>query len=147
MSTTITTITTTDGLTTDNPRPASNNAPPSPTPPWARPVQSASTNSLFVDGSIDLRYDTTYLDSITPKDVNNLDTPYQITLPNGNYNRQVIRILLAGDNTQRVATAKFLVTGTGLGWGTLLFDSLGTSAMLHWTGSAWAVIGGNATPV
>lgn len=119
--------------------------PPSPTPPWARPVQSPSIQYLYDDTSvgdeITLNEDTTYLVSTTPKDPLDLDVPYELLLPDGTYPRQTKRIYV--QKTNSLTTAKWQVTGTIVGCTSLVFDTIGWSAVLEWDGSGWQQVGGN----
>jgi hypothetical protein len=121
-----------------------NTSPPSPTPPWAREVQSPQTQTITGDGAISLTVDVTYLQQANPKDPQNLDTPYALTLPSGNYLRQNKRIFVPGSLSS--TTAPFQVAGTFTGFGSLLFNRQGWSAVLEWDGSGWSLIGGNALP-
>ena len=124
---------------------------PSPIPPWKRAVSSPRTNTISSAGTIDLNYDTTYFDTQTSN--NDGGTPskniaWGIVLPAGNYKRQIIRLYIPGKNIS-TSPATFSVTcapGVGAGFTTLLFNNIGTSAVLEWDGSAWQLIGGNATP-
>lgn len=120
--------------------PATSNCPPSPTPPWSRPVQSPATQTITGDDNISLTMDVTYLDSTTVG-----AAPYEVTLPDGNYKRQMKRIYIPGKN--QATTAEFRVTSPNfVGFTSLLFNSIGTSAVLEWDGSAYHLIGGNALP-
>jgi hypothetical protein len=121
---------------------------PSPIPPWKRPVQNPRTNTLYGAGTIDLSYDTTYLnstisnnDGATPP--NNI--PWGIVLPNGNYVRQFLTLQIPGVNIP-TSPATFLVTGTFAGFSHLLFNSIGFNALLEWDGSAWQIVAASATP-
>lgn len=126
--------------------PSTCNCPPSPTPPWARPVQSPQVQIITGDDTIDLTKDTTYLDSVTPKDPLDPTTPYTVTLPNGNSLRQFKRIYIKDTNISPATTAIFLMTGNISSYSTLKFDAVGISAILEWTGTKWTIISGNAEP-
>ena len=120
---------------------------PSPVPPWHRPVQSPDTqtiNESLVEDGISLNNDVTYLDSIVPFDSTNEALAYEVTLPDGNYKRQIKRIFIP--NANYGTTAAFEVVGTIVGATKLRFDKEtgGTSVVLEWDGSAWHLIGGNA---
>lgn len=117
---------------------------PSPVPPFHRDTQSPQTQTLMGDGAISLTMDTTYLVQDAPKDPQNPDTPYALTLANGSFKRQVKRIYVPNANAD--TTAKFEVSGTFVGSATLLFSPIGWSAVLEWDGSGWHLVGGNAEP-
>ena len=127
-----------------------NTWPPSPIPPWDRPVQTPTvqimTEDLVANG-ISLNSDVTYLVSDIPKDALNLADAYQVALPNGNYKRQIHRIFVRGDHV--LTTAAFEVAGAFVGFTKLRFftDANGMSAVLEWDGTAWHLIGGNAEPI
>lgn len=127
-----------------------NTCPPSPIPPWHRPVQSPVVQTLnedLVADGISMNVDVTYLDSIVPLDAGDLSAAYQVALPNGNYQRQIKRIFVVAANA--LTTAAFEVTGTFVGFSKLRFftDENGMSAVLEWDGAGWHVIGGNAALV
>ena len=117
---------------------------PSPTPPWHRPTVSPLTNSIYGDGPISLTADTTYLNSKEIKMVDGVETPYVVTLPNGNHRRQTIQIFIETANLANQETAQFNVTGTFAGFTSLTFNSVNFSAVLEWSGSHWVLVGGNA---
>lgn len=124
------------------PQPASN-APPSPLPPWQRPTMSPNTQVL-VDNTVAqivLDPDITFLNQPSPDSPLVVNT---VALPNGNNVKQTKRIFIP---SQTIATsATWLVKGTFAGgFTTLQFDRLGFNALLEWEGSAWSMIGGNAT--
>lgn len=122
------------------PMPPACNCPPSPIPPWHRPVQSGRVQTIKGTGSVDLMSDTTLLVAT----VNNPPKPISVTLPNGNFQRQMKRIYIPGD--QIANSESFNVTGKYAGYDTLTFNQLGFSAVLEWDGATWQIIGGNATP-
>ena len=109
-------------------------------PPWERTVKTPLCQIIGEDGTAILGHSTTYLSSTTPAESGD---PYSIVLPDGNYRRQIKEFFIPGANLP--GTAQFVVTGTFAGFSSLLFDSIGTSAVLEWDGSAWHLIGGNAT--
>lgn len=121
---------------------------PSPTPPWHRPVQSPSTQSMNgenYDNVISLTMDTTYLDTDTWKDADDHTVPHVAELPDGNYKRQIKRLYVPKDKEN--TTALWQVTGTFVGFATLKFDNIGRAAVLEWDGAGWHLIGGNAQPM
>lgn len=122
----------------------STNTFPTPLPPWSRAVQTPQIQTLDEDGAILLTMDTTFLSQTTPKDATDLAVAYDITLPDGNYQRQNKIILIPAGSIPNL-TATFRVTGTFAGFTSLLFDSLGQSAVLLWDGAGWFLVGGNAT--
>lgn len=112
--------------------------PPSPIPPWHRPVQSPVVQTMTEDGAVSLTTDVTYLK------IGAGAGGKAITLPDGNYKRQIKRVMIPGD--QIYDTATWTMTVTGAGFTSMVFDATGTSAVLEWDGAAWQMIGGNATP-
>lgn len=114
---------------------------PNQTPPWERTSTSTQTQTILEDGTVLLSTDTTFLDNIVAAEDGE---PYDVTLPDGNFVRQVKQILVPTANHE--TTAQFMVTGNFAGFTELLFDTLGTSAVLEWDGAGWHLIGGNATP-
>ncbi len=124
---------------------------PSPQPPWLRSPDSPLANSIFGDGIIALVYDTTYLNSQTIRYVDPeadplVVSPYVVTLPDGDYTRQIRRIYIPGQNITPNTTAEFNVIGKFNGFSGLTFNALGWSAVLEWDGVGWHLIGGNALP-
>ena len=109
---------------------------PQPIPPWHRPIDSPVVQELTEAGAINLACDTTYLISTASGD------PISATLPDGNFKRQTKRIYIPGDiqNT----TASWRISGTFVGFATLLFDTIGWSAVLEFDGDGWHLVGGNA---
>lgn len=128
--------------------PPCNTCPPSPTPPWHRPVQSPNTqeiNESTVSGGISLNTDVTYLHSEVPLSAGDLSLAYQVALPDGNYKRQIHRIMVRGDVV--LTTAAFEVTSAKIvGASKLRFSNIakGMNAVIEWDGYKWHVIGGNA---
>ena len=121
---------------------------PSPIPPWKRPVTNPRTNTISAAGTIDLSYDTTFFDTQTSNNdgatpPNNI--PWGIVLPNGNFVRQSILLMIPGKNLP-TSQATFVVTGTFAGFKTLLFNNIGFNAWLMWDGSSWQIQSGGATP-
>jgi hypothetical protein len=112
--------------------------PQSPVPPFYRPPQGNTMQTLTGPGAIQLGEGTTYLNSTS-------GGPHALTMPNGQYQGQVHRILVRGDAVS--ATATWNLTGTFItpivGFD---FDSTGHSLTLEWDGHAWHNTGGNATP-
>jgi hypothetical protein len=121
---------------------------PSPVPPWHRPVQSPTTQeineSLIADG-ISLNTDVTYLNSSVPLNAEDLTAPYVVALPNGNYKRQIKRIFIKRPDNN--PTAVFSITGTFIGFTSLLMKDIATAAVLEWDGLGWHLIGGNAETI
>ena len=112
--------------------------PPSPLPPWHRPIQTPVVQIIYGDDTINLGVDVTYLE----KTVSNPSVPVVVTLPDGNFLRQYHRILIAG---HLLATSEtFEVSGTFTGLTSLTFNSVGHSALLEWDGGGWTMLGGNA---
>lgn len=117
--------------------------PPSRTPPWGRDSQSPVQETLTEEnnnGTLSLEPRVTYLRSTVPP--TSPATAYTVTLPAGTYARQEKRIYIPGDIV--ATTAPWKVAGTFLGFGYLLFNSLGTSGVLEWDGNAWQWLGGTA---
>lgn len=110
-----------------------------PISPWERPAQSPVDQSLYGAGAINLNSLTTLLESTADQ-----SEPLVVTLPDGNYPRQTKQILVPFANKDTTAT--FRVTGTFVGFGSLLFDKIGWSGLLEWDGAGWHLIGGNAKP-
>lgn len=121
--------------------------PPSPIPPWHRPVVSPVTQTLLDGGVISLNVNTTYLNQTTPKNPEDLAEAYECSLADGNYpqQRKTIQIWPAAVST----TAVWRVTGNFVDAVALRFDKLGQACDLIWAGDAeggsWSVLGGNAT--
>lgn len=134
-----TTTITISGDCTSGRRPASNNAPPSKLPPWARQPLAATAQYLYVAGTIDVQTEETYL-SATLADY---PDPIAVALPNGRAigDRKVIKI--PGDKL--ATTAGWLLTGTFAKYASLTFDGVGFNAELSWDGTAWHFLAGNAT--
>ncbi len=118
---------------------------PSPLPPWHRDNYTGITETLDGDGEASIGCDTTYLSSIVPKDEDDSDVPYLVTLPDGTVQRQTKTIHVPAGNA--ATTAKFKVTGTFVGFSALLFSTIAWSAMLQWDGAGWHWIGGNAQQI
>lgn len=119
------------------PMPAASNAPPSPTPPWARATQTGLSQLLEEAGNVSLTQDETYLDALATA----FPSGVAITIPNGNYQGQKKQIYLTGD---LALTATFNLAGTFQGFTSLSFTAVGQTALLSWNGASWAMIGGNA---
>ena len=118
---------------------------PSPTPPWHRPVQSPNVETFTEDNDGDvlsLTMDVTYLNTNVLK--TDPAAPYLAVLPDGNYLRQMKRIHIP--KARETDTVPWKVTGTFVGFGWLVFNHIGRSAVLEWVGEAWTLIGGNAAP-
>jgi hypothetical protein len=113
---------------------------PSPVPPWQRPVQSPNVQTLTGAGDIALVFDVTYLD----KQLEAETEPYAVVLPDGNLKRQSKRIYIPKGNVGN--SAEFSVSGTFVGFASLLFNNISTSAILEWDGAGWHLAGGNADP-
>lgn len=114
------------------------NVPPSPVPPWQRPVSSPLTQTLSDAGAIDLNCDTTYLDAANGA----TGDPFALTIANGNYKRQTKRIYVKAERVAQ-GTAVWNLAGTFTGLASLTFNEDGYSAVLEWDGSGWHLIGGN----
>lgn len=121
---------------------SNNTCPPSPIPPWHRPVVSPITDTLVEDGFISLQTATTFLNQTADKDVEDPTVAYTATLADGNYiqQRKMIQIPAAAVES----TALWRVTGNFVGFVSLLFNKLGHSAELIWDGAGWHFNGGNA---
>lgn len=120
----------------------SNACPPSPIPPWNRPVQSPQTQTLYGDGDVSLMSDVTYLDQVTPKNGSQF---YSIALPDGNYLRQIKRVYVKDSNQN--TTFPFQMSGHFVGFSALRFNNVAWSAVLEWGGSAWYLISGNCEQI
>jgi hypothetical protein len=96
------------------------------------------TETISGDGTINLNVDTTYLDKTA-------GGPYTVVLPNGNHRRQIKRIYVPGGS--QPTTATFNVTGLFVGFTSLQFTTIATSAVLEWDGAKWQSIGGNADTI
>lgn len=119
------------------PPPPACNCPPSPIPPWDRPSQSPQ-NQVLVDNSIPivLDPDVTYLQASLP------GGPINMVLPNGNFLKQMKRIMIPQNFIANTQT--WVVSGTfSAGYATLTFNNLGTYALLEWDGFGWQIVGGN----
>lgn len=116
------------------------NAPPSPLPPWLRPVSSPVTEELTAAGAISLTTDTTYLNASSA----DIDQPFICPLADGNYIRQIKRVYVKGSKVS-AGSATWTITGTFAGFTSATLDSTGSSLVLEWDGDAWHMIGGNAT--
>jgi hypothetical protein len=114
---------------------------PAPIPPWARPVQSPMVQTCIGADTIDLGPDVTYLNQVQPSADGN---PYPLTLPNGNYLRQMKRILVLGSNIPN--TAEFQLFGQFANASSFLFNNAATEAVLEWDSTCWHLIGGSAQP-
>lgn len=112
---------------------------PSPIPPYHRPVRVVDEQWLTGDGDVSLTVKQTYLDSITPKEGN---LPFEVTMPDGSYQRQLHQIFLPKKNEMQ--TAAFIVRGRFVNYGALWFGRYAASAVLEWDGSAWHVLAGTA---
>ena len=112
---------------------------PAPIPPWSRPVQSPMVQVCTGPDTIDLGPDVTYLNQTNPQAGG---TPYQLTLPNGNYQRQMKRVLILGSSI--ASTADFQLFGQIANANSLLFNHAATEAVLEWDGTCWHLIGGSA---
>lgn len=115
--------------------PASCNCPPSPTPPWARPVMSPLVQTIVDDDTVNVNVLTTRLVKAlsTPAD------PVAVVMPNGNYIGQYKQVFIPGD--QLITTETFEMSGTFAIYTSLTFNALGNFAELIWDGSSWAVQG------
>jgi hypothetical protein len=119
--------------------PKSCSCPPSPTPPWARAIQSPLTQVITQADTVNLTVLTTFFNAA----LSDPAAPVAVTLPDGNYVQQEKRLMIAGDKL--ATTEKFIVTGTFAGGYTkLVFNGIGFNAVLVWDSSAWTIMGGNA---
>lgn len=116
--------------------------PPSPVPPWHRPVVSPTSETLSTDGAISLATLTTYLNQTAPSDPEDELVPYVAVLPDGNYNQQTKDIIIPATAVEN--TALWRVNGNFVGFIALLFDDVRQSVSLKWDGAGWHFIGGNA---
>lgn len=118
--------------------------PPSPTPPWARPVVSPVNHTLVEDGAISLNTITTFLNSTEPKaEVDDVVPPHIATIaaPNHSGQRKIIQIQSGTVEN----TVVWRVNGNFVGFVALQLDSLGQSVeLLSAEDGFWHVIGGNA---
>jgi hypothetical protein len=92
---------------------------------------------------VSLNTNTTFLNTTTPKDAGDPAVPYIATLADGNYLQQRKSIMVPAATVEN--TALWRVTGNFVGFVSLLFDAIGTSAELIWDGAGWQYLGGNAT--
>jgi len=121
--------------------PAASVCPPSPAPPWSRERRVPNVQTLGEDGTINLETDPTYFD----KTASSPAAPVTIVLPDGNSRQQYKTLLIRGDKL--ATTEQFNVTGTFAGFTSLMFDGVGFSAVLMWSGTDWVMVGGNANIV
>lgn len=117
------------------PPPSSCNCPPSPTPPWARPVLSPLIQTIIQPDTVNIDLLTTRL----VKAVSVPSVPIAVVIPNGNYIGQYKQIFIPGD--MLVTTEMFNLTGTFATYSSLTFNALGNFAELIWDGSAWNATG------
>lgn len=122
-----------------------NPVPPSPVPPWHRPVVAPIAQTLTEDGTISLNTLTTYLSQTTPKDDGDLLDPYVVVIPDGNWNGQTKNILIPA--TDVATTAVWKVTGNFVGFVALGFNDTNQSVGLEWNHGAWAYMSGNAQKI
>lgn len=108
-------------------------------PPWERTTQATLTQTLYGAGAIQLNTPCTLLVS---EEAAEDGEPHAVTIADGNYQRQVKEIVIPADKL--ATTVPFRVTGTFVGFTSLLFNGLGSSAVLEWDGGGWHMIGGNA---
>jgi hypothetical protein len=121
------------------PMPAKSSMPPSSTPPWDRDPISAITATMVAAGNIDLTFNTTFF----MQTLNTPSLPVAITLPNGTFVNQSIRLYIRGDMLP--TTEDFIVAGQFAGgFSHLKFNGIGFSAILIWDGAFWQLVGGNA---
>lgn len=121
---------------------SNSNIPPSPVPPWARPVQSPVVETLTEDNSgatISLTTDLTYLKSEVIG-----DEPYSAVLPDGKYKRQEKTLMIPAEIL--ATAADWLVTGAFADATGYKFTRIGPLARFLWDGDAWFLVGGNAEP-
>lgn len=109
--------------------------PPSPTPPYARPVQSPLVQELLDAGTIMLTMNITKLNSSSA-------TALTAVLPNGNYVGQLKTIIIP--NAAVATSATWNITGTFTLATTITLSQIAVAAVLEWEGAAWVLIGGNA---
>lgn len=115
---------------------------PAPLAPWLKPVQSPAVQICTGADTIDLGSDVTFLQQTAPQAGG--AAPYALVLPGGNFIRQYKSIFVTGAN--QVTTAEFAVSGSFVGFKSLLFNNASFSAVLLWDGSGWHMVGGNAQP-
>ena len=70
--------------------------------------------------------------------------PIEVALPNGRAKGDAKTIMIPGDKIS--ASASWLLTGTFAKYASFTFDQTGFNAFFRWDGSAWHLVGGNATP-
>jgi hypothetical protein len=120
-------------------RPKSSNCPPSPTPPWSRQKQNNLAQVIVQDDTVALTLDPTFL----KVPIRTPSTPVACNLPDGSLAGQYKQIFI--DGADITGTEQFIISGTFSGGFTqLIFDSISFSALLTWTGTSWALTGGNA---
>jgi hypothetical protein len=110
---------------------------PSQTPPWDAAMQATAPQYLYDAGAIVLGLPITFLDNTSQP-----AEPLAVTIPDGNYVRQTKQIVVPAAN--ELTTSSFRVTGNFVGFVSLLFSTIGTSAVLVWDGAGWHLQGGNA---
>lgn len=113
-----------------------NTFPPSPLPPFHRPVVRLSTGSLTGSGTVTLDKECTYLENVT-----RVVPPYEVTLPDGRWNRERHELHIPRTNVHR--SADFVILGKFVNFNALLLNRIAQSAVLEWDGLSWHVVGGN----
>jgi len=119
-----------------------NPVPPSPVPPWHRPVVAPIAQTIIGDDTISLNELTSYLDQTTPKDAEDPTVPYELVLPDGNYSEQTKCLMIPGASIDD--TAVWHVSGNFAGFIGLQFDDVHQAINLKWGNGAWHAMGGNA---
>jgi hypothetical protein len=120
-----------------------NTCPPSLIPPWHRPPVSPITHTLVDEGAVSLNTNTTYLDSTTPKDSEDLSVPLIATIGAPLYPQQRKTIMIPAATV--ATTAVWKVTGSFVGFVSLLFNDLATVVELVASEDGyWEFLGGSA---
>lgn len=112
--------------------------PPSPTPPWSRPVRTPAKQVIFEDDTISLESDTTYFE----KEIGDPSAPLSVVMPDGNYLGQNKKLLITED--KRPTTETINISGNFAGINSLTLNTIGFNAVLEWDGAAWHLLAGNA---
>lgn len=123
------------------PLPPACNCPPSPQPPWSRPVQSPR-NQMLSDTAVPLVLDPN-IAYLNQTQTSGAPITNNMAMPNGNFLRQRITIMVLGNIL--AATATWIFSGNFVnGFTQLTFNSLGYNAELEWDGNFWQLMSGNA---
>ena len=117
-------------------------APPSPTPPWNRPLQCANAETLNQSGPISLTVDPSFLvrQAVTPS------VPQSMTIPNGNFVGQVKTVIIPGAMLigPLGPSEVWNIAGAFSGYSSLTMNNTAFNAILQWDGTYWQLMAGNA---